>query len=91
MVSPTALISPSSRKGNDSVADTAFSAAGQALGFGFGRAGVASAGPGNTGGLGDQLSQQVGEETDEEKRRKQLGLSITQSPAMQSLLGGVFR
>jgi hypothetical protein len=66
-----------------------YSAAGQALGFG--RTGVASAGPGIAGGLGDQLSQQVGEETDEEKRRKQLGLSIAQSPAMQSLLGGVFR
>jgi hypothetical protein len=66
-----------------------YSAAGQALGFG--RTGVASAGPGNTGGLGDMLNQQVGDETDEEKRRKQLGLSITQSPAMQSLLGGVFR
>jgi hypothetical protein len=74
------------------MANTAFSAAGQALGFG--RTGVASASPGNTGGLGDQLSQQVGEETDEEKLRRKMGLSVTQSgasPAMQSLLGGVFR
>jgi hypothetical protein len=68
---------------------TTFSPAGSALGFG--RTGIASASPGNTGGLGDMLNQQVGEETDEEKRRKQLGLSVTQSPAMQSLLGGVFR
>jgi hypothetical protein len=69
---------------------TTFSPAGSALGFG--RTGIASASPGSSGGLGDQLSQQVGEETDEEKRRRQLGLSVTQqSPAMQSLLGGVFR
>jgi hypothetical protein len=64
-----------------------YSAAGQALGFG--RTGVASAGV-SAGGLGDMLQNQVGEETDEEKRRKQLGLSVTQSgasPAMQSLLG----
>jgi hypothetical protein len=70
-----------------------FSAAGQALGFG--RTGVASAGvSNNTGGLGDQLSQQVGEETDEEKLRRKMGLSVTQSgasPAMTALLGGVFK
>jgi hypothetical protein len=73
------------------MATNSFSAAGQALGFG--RTGIASAGPGNTGGLGDQLSQQVGEETEEEKRRRQLGLSVTQSgaaglsPASRSLFG----
>jgi hypothetical protein len=69
-----------------------YSAAGQALGFG--RAGIASASPGNTGGLGDQLSQQVGDETDEEKLRRRLGFSVTQSgasPAMTALLGGVFK
>jgi hypothetical protein len=73
------------------MATTTFSAAGQALGFG--RTGVASASPVNSGGLGDQLSQQVGEETEEEKRRRQLGLSVTQSgaaglsPASRSLFG----
>jgi hypothetical protein len=43
------------------------------------------------GGLGDMLSQQVGEETDEEKLRRRLGLSVTQqsgSLAVQSLFGG---
>jgi hypothetical protein len=66
---------------------TTFSPAGAALGFG--RTGIAAASPGTTGGLGDQLSQQVGEETDEEKLRRKLGLSVMQSasPAMQSLLG----
>lgn len=46
-------------------------------------------------GLGNQLSQQVGDETDEEKLRKRLGLSVTQqggslngSMAVQSLFGG---
>jgi hypothetical protein len=70
---------------------TTFSPAASALGFG--RAGVASAGPGNSGGLGDLLNQQVGEETDEEKRRRQLGLSVTSgaSPAMSALLGGAFK
>lgn len=53
-----------------------YSPAGRAL-FGFGQTGVASAAP-STGGLGDQLSQQVGEETDEEKLRRKLGLSVTQ-------------
>jgi hypothetical protein len=71
----------------------AFSAAGQALGFG--RTGVAPAGVGNTGGLGDQLGQQVTEETDEEKLRKRLGFSVMQSgatgmsPASRSLFGGL--
>jgi hypothetical protein len=64
-----------------------YSAAGQALGFG--RTGIAAA---SSGGLGDQLSQQVGEETDEEKLRRRLGLSLTQSgaagsPAARSLFG----
>lgn len=43
-------------------------------------------------GLGDMLSKQVGEETDEEKLRKKLGLSATQqggSLAVQSLFGNV--
>jgi hypothetical protein len=74
------------------MAMNSISAAGQALGFG--RTGVASGSPGNTGGLGDLLNQQVGDETDEEKRRRQLGLSVTQqggSPAMTALLGGVFK
>jgi hypothetical protein len=74
------------------MATNSISAAGQALGFG--RTGIASTSPGNSGGLGDQLSQQVGEETDEEKLRRRLGLSVTQSgasPAMSALLGGVFK
>lgn len=41
-------------------------------------------------GLGNSLSQQVQDETDEEKRRKALGLSVMQSPAAQMLLGGGF-
>jgi hypothetical protein len=70
-----------------------FSAAGQALGFG--RTGVASVGVGNTGGLGNQLSQQVTDETDEEKLRRKLGFSVLQqgaagmSPASRSLFGGL--
>lgn len=50
---------------------------------------------GVAGGLGNQLSQQVADETDEEKLRKRLGLSVTQqggslngSMAVQSLFGG---
>jgi hypothetical protein len=46
-------------------------------------------------GLGNQLSKQVADETDEEKLRKRLGLSVTQqggslngSLAVQSLFGG---
>jgi hypothetical protein len=71
----------------------AFSAAGQALNFGA--TGVASPSAGsNTGGLGNQLSQQVADETDEERLRKRLGLSVLQqggvmSPAGQSLFGGL--
>lgn len=48
-------------------------------------------GLGGNGGLGDMLSNQVGEETDEEKLRRRLGLSVTQQPgslAVQSLFGG---
>lgn len=41
-------------------------------------------------GLGSALSQQVQDETEEEKRKKALGLSVTQSPAAQMLLGGGF-
>jgi hypothetical protein len=69
------------------------SAAGAALAFG--RTGVASVGVGNTGGLGDQLGQQVADETDEEKLRKRLGFSVTQSgaagmsPASRALFGGM--
>jgi hypothetical protein len=71
----------------------AFSAAGQALNFGA--TGVASSPVGATGGLGNQLSQQVVDETDEEKLRKRLGFSVTQSgaagmsPASRSLFGGL--
>lgn len=38
-------------------------------------------------GLGSNLSQQVLDETEEEKRRKRLGLSALQSPAASLLLG----
>jgi hypothetical protein len=65
------------------------SPAGQAL-FSFGRAGVQSSTYGNLGGLGDLLNRQVGDETEEEKLRKRLGMSATQSPAAQALLGGLF-
>jgi hypothetical protein len=71
-----------------------FSAAGQALNFG--NAGVALSPVGNTGGLGNQLSQQVADETDEEKLRRKLGFSVLQqggagmmSPAGRSLFGGL--
>jgi hypothetical protein len=39
-------------------------------------------------GFGSTLSQQVDDESEEEKRRKRLGLSTMQSPAAQMLLGG---
>jgi hypothetical protein len=74
----------------------AFSAAGQALNFGA--TGVASPAVGNSagGGLGNQLSQQVADETDEEKLRRKLGFSVLQqgnagmmSPAGRSLFGGL--
>jgi hypothetical protein len=70
------------------MAMSSISAAGQALGFG--RTGVAAVSPVSSGGLGDMLSNQVTDETDEEKLRRKMGLSVTQSgasPAMQSLLG----
>jgi hypothetical protein len=69
----------------------------------FGLTGVASAdlslsnllgglrGNMSLGGLGDALREQVGEETEEERRRKRLGLSATQqtgSLAVQNLFGG---
>lgn len=38
-------------------------------------------------GLGGQLADQVKGETEEEKRKRMLGLSVTQSPAAQMLLG----
>lgn len=41
-------------------------------------------------GLGSQLTGQVQDETEDEKRRKRLGLSALQSPAAQMLLGGGF-
>jgi hypothetical protein len=76
------------------MAMNSFSAAGQALNFGA--TGVASSPVGNTGGLGNQLSQQVNDETEEEQRRRKLGLSVLQSssagvlsPAGRSLFGGL--
>ena len=52
--------------------------------------GLGSRIPGALGGLGDELRRQVGDETEDEKLRKRLGLSITQSGslAVQSLFGG---
>lgn len=41
-------------------------------------------------GLGSTLSQQVKDETDEEKKRRQMGLSQLQSPAAAMLLGNPF-
>ncbi len=41
-------------------------------------------------GLGTSLSSQVKDQSDEEKRKKALGLSVMQSPAAQMLLGGGF-
>lgn len=38
-------------------------------------------------GLGDMLQRQQGDETEEERKRRQLGLGSTQSPAAQTLLG----
>ena len=57
-----------------------FSAAGTALGLGSG----------TDMGLGSQLPQQVKDETEEEKRKKRLGMSALQSPAGQALLSGPF-
>jgi hypothetical protein len=39
-------------------------------------------------GLGNQLTQQVKDETEEERKKKMLGFSALQSPAAQMLLGG---
>lgn len=41
-------------------------------------------------GLGSALSQQVKDETDEEKKRRQMGMSPLQGMASQMLLGGSF-
>lgn len=41
-------------------------------------------------GLGSTLNQQVQDETEEEKRRRKLGLSALQSPASSLLIGGAF-
>jgi hypothetical protein len=61
------------------------SPAGRAL-FDFGNTGIAS-----VGGLGDALKQQVQDETEEQRRRRQLGLSQLSptggSPALRALMG----
>ncbi len=62
----------------------AYSPAGSAL-MGYGGAG----GIGGGFGLADNLSQQVKDETDDEKRKKRLGLSVLQSPAGRALIGGI--
>lgn len=41
-------------------------------------------------GFGSTLSQQVQDETEEEKRKKRLGLSVMQGGAAQMLLGSGF-
>lgn len=41
-------------------------------------------------GLGGSLSQQVKDDTDEEKRKRRLGLSALQSPAASMLLGNPY-
>jgi hypothetical protein len=55
-----------------------FSAAGRALGFDFGRTGVASADPANPG-LGNDLRQRVQDELEEARKRRLLGLDPRQS------------
>ena len=81
-----------------------FSAAGQALGFG--RTGIAPVDV-NGGGLGDALRSQVESETEEERRKRLLGLSQQQmspfasqarpalsagaSAASKALFGGMMR
>lgn len=40
-------------------------------------------------GLGDVLRHQVADETEEEKRKRQMGMSPLQMPASQFLLGGI--
>jgi hypothetical protein len=76
------------------MAMNSISAAGQALNFGA--TGVASPAVSGSGGLGNQLGQQVNDETDEEKLRRKLGFSVLQqggagmmSPAGRSLFGGL--
>jgi hypothetical protein len=41
-------------------------------------------------GLGSNLSQQVADETDEEKKKRLLGMSALQSPAGQALLSSPY-
>lgn len=52
----------------------------------FGMTGFAAADLGF--GLGGALRDQVKDETDEEKKRRQAGMSPLQMPAAQMLLGG---
>ena len=40
-------------------------------------------------GFGAALSQQVKDETEEEKKKRMVGMSALQSPAAQMLLGGM--
>jgi hypothetical protein len=49
--------------------------------------GVQPFGAANDLGLGADLSQQVKDETEEERKRRQAGASVLQSPAAQMLLG----
>jgi hypothetical protein len=83
-----------------------YSPAARALGFDFGRVGVEGANP-NGSGLGNMLQDQVGQETEEERKRRLLGLSKLQtsplagaagspfaggaSPAGRSLFGGMMK
>ena len=55
--------------------------------MGLSPAGSALVPTGGGFGLGSSLSQQVKDETDEEKRKKALGLSVMQSPAGRALAG----
>jgi hypothetical protein len=41
-------------------------------------------------GLGSNLSQQVKDETDEERKKRLFGMSALQSPAGQALLSGPY-
>jgi hypothetical protein len=75
------------------MATNPYSPAGQALGFG--RTGVAAVDASNNGGLGDILKNQVEDETEDEKRKRMLGLSPLQagaggiSPAGSALFGSI--
>lgn len=40
-------------------------------------------------GLGSALNQQLADETEDEKKKRMLGMSALQSPAAQMLLGGM--